>query len=35
MFMQLFDIINKFENENDKGNQETVIITLQPLLVSV
>jgi len=35
MLYQLFDKICKFENKNSQGNQETVILTLQPLMVSV
>ena len=35
MSAQLFEKISKFENKNSQGNQETVVITLQPLMVSV
>lgn len=35
MFTQLFEKICKFGNKNTQGNQETAIITLQPLMVSV
>ncbi len=33
--MQLCEKINKFENKNSQGIQETVILTLQPIMVSV
>ena len=35
MLVLLCNKINKFENENLEGNQETVILTLQPNMVSV
>ncbi len=35
MLAQLFKKISKFDNKNSQGNQETVIITFQPLTVSV
>jgi len=35
MLAQLFEKTNKFENKNSQGNQETVILTLQPVMVSV
>lgn len=35
MLVLLYNKINKFETENSKGNQETVILTLQPITVSV
>lgn len=35
MLMRLFKKINKFDNKNSQGIQETVIVTLQPFMVSV
>jgi len=35
MLVLLYNKINKFENKDSKGNQETVILTLQPNMVSV
>jgi len=35
MLKQLYENINKFENKNSQGIKETVILTLQPLMVSV
>ncbi len=35
MSMQLCKKINKFETKNSQGIQETVILTLQPFMVSV
>ena len=35
MLMRLFKKINKFDNKNSQGIQETVIVTLQSFMVSV
>lgn len=35
MLVLLCNEINKFEPKNIQGNQETVILTLQPIMVSV
>ncbi len=35
MLVLLSNKRNKFDYKNTQGNQETVIITLQPILVSV
>jgi len=35
MLIRLYKNINKFENKNSQGIKETVILTLQPVMVSV
>ena len=35
MLMRLCKKINKFENKNSQGIKETVILTLQPFMMSV